>query len=154
MASRPWIPQSTGRITSCGAARGSSPSAGFTSPDRPNVAGSMRRRSGRPRPFHPRSPYGVSKVAGFYLALNYREAMTSPVVMGFCSTTRARGAASNLSRGKITDGVARIKLGLASELLLGNWKPSEMGPTHGTSSCAMHLMLQQPEADDYVVCYG
>jgi GDPmannose 4,6-dehydratase len=105
-------------------------------------------------PFHPRSPYGVSKVAGFYLSLNYREAYNIPCSNGILFNHESPRRGSEFVTRKITDGVARIKLGLASELLLGNLEAKRDWGHARDFVRAMHLMLQQPEADDYVVATG
>jgi GDPmannose 4,6-dehydratase len=105
-------------------------------------------------PFHPRSPYGVSKVAGFYLALNYREAYGIPCSSGILFNHESPRRGLEFVTRKITDGVARIKLGLASELLLGNLEAKRDWGHARDFVRAMHLMLQQPEADDYVVATG
>ena len=105
-------------------------------------------------PFHPRSPYGVSKVAGFYLALNYREAYDLPCSNGILFNHESPRRGYEFVTRKITDGVARIKLGLASELLLGNLEAKRDWGHARDFVRAMHLMLQQPEADDFVVATG
>jgi len=105
-------------------------------------------------PFHPRSPYGVSKVAGFYLSLNYREAYGIPCSNGILFNHESPRRGYEFVTRKITDGVARIKLGLASELLLGNLEAKRDWGHARDFVRAMHLMLQQPEADDYVVATG
>ncbi len=105
-------------------------------------------------PFHPRSPYGVSKVAGFYLSLNYREAYGIPCSSGILFNHESPRRGFEFVTRKITDGVARIKLGLASELLLGNLEAKRDWGHARDFVRAMHLMLQQTEADDYVVATG
>jgi GDPmannose 4,6-dehydratase len=105
-------------------------------------------------PFHPRSPYGVSKVAGFYLSLNYREAYGIACSNGILFNHESPRRGFEFVTRKITDGVARIKLGLASELLLGNLEAKRDWGHARDFVRAMHLMLQQPEADDYVVATG
>jgi GDPmannose 4,6-dehydratase len=105
-------------------------------------------------PFHPRSPYGVSKVAGFYLSLNYREAYGIACSNGILFNHESPRRGFEFVTRKITDGVARIKLGLASELALGNLEAKRDWGHARDFVRAMHLMLQQPEADDYVVATG
>jgi GDPmannose 4,6-dehydratase len=105
-------------------------------------------------PFHPRSPYGVSKVAGFYLALNYREAYGIHCSSGILFNHESPRRGFEFVTRKITDGVARIKLGMASELALGNLEAKRDWGHARDFVRAMHLMLQQPEADDYVVATG
>jgi len=105
-------------------------------------------------PFHPRSPYGISKCAGFQLTVNYREAYGM-----FCSNgilfnhESPRRGLEFVSR-KITNGVARISAGLASELRLGNLDAKRDWGHARDYVQAMHSMLQQREPDDYVVATG
>jgi len=105
-------------------------------------------------PFHPRSPYGISKCAGFQLSVNYREAYGM-----FCSNgilfnhESPRRGLEFVSR-KITNGVARIKSGQASELRLGNLEAKRDWGHAKDYVRAMHLMLQQPAPDDYVIATG
>jgi GDPmannose 4,6-dehydratase len=105
-------------------------------------------------PFHPRSPYGVSKVAGYYLSLNYREAYGIFCANGILFNHESPRRGYEFVTRKITDGVARIKLGLASDLPLGNLEAKRDWGHARDYVRAMHLMLQQPEADDYVVATG
>jgi GDPmannose 4,6-dehydratase len=105
-------------------------------------------------PFHPRSPYGISKVAGFELTRNYREAYGMYCANGILFNHESPRRGFEFVTRKITSTVARIKLGLASELRLGNLE-AQRDWGHATDYVrAMHLMLQQPEADDYVVATG
>ena len=105
-------------------------------------------------PFHPRSPYGISKCAGFQLTVNYREAYGMFCSNGILFNHESPRRGFEFVTRKITDGVARIKLGLASELLLGNLEAKRDWGHARDFVRAMHLMLQQPEADDYVVATG
>jgi GDPmannose 4,6-dehydratase len=105
-------------------------------------------------PFHPRSPYGVSKVAGFYLSMNYREAYGTFCSNGILFNHESPRRGFEFVTRKITDGAARIKLGLANELALGNLEAKRDWGHARDFVRAMHLMLQQPEADDYVVATG
>src|SRR3984885_7582925 len=105
-------------------------------------------------PFHPRSPYGVSKVAGFYLALNYREAYGIPCSSGILFNHESPRRGFEFVTRKITYGVARIKLGLASELRLGNLEAKRDWGHARDYVQAMHSMLQQPSPDDYVIATG
>jgi GDPmannose 4,6-dehydratase len=105
-------------------------------------------------PFHPRSPYGVSKVAGFHLAVNYREAYNIPCYSGILFNHESPRRGFEFVTRKITDGVARIKLGLQTELRLGNLEAKRDWGHARDYVHAMHLMLQQPEADDYVIATG
>jgi GDPmannose 4,6-dehydratase len=105
-------------------------------------------------PFHPRSPYGISKVAGFDLTRNYREAYGMFCVNGMLFNHEGPRRGFEFVTRKISSTVARIKLGLASELRLGNLEARRDWGHAKDYVRAMHLMLQQPEADDYVVASG
>jgi len=105
-------------------------------------------------PFHPRSPYGISKVAGFQLAVNYREAYDMFCCNGILFNHESPRRGLEFVTRKITDGVARIKHGLASELRLGNLDAKRDWGHARDYVRAMHLMLQQPNPDDYVVATG
>jgi len=104
--------------------------------------------------FHPRSPYGISKVAGFHLSLNYREAYGMFCCNGILFNHEGPRRGFEFVTRKITSGVARIKRGLASELSLGNLKAKRDRGHAADYVRAMHLMLQQPKPDDYVVASG
>ena len=105
-------------------------------------------------PFHPRSPYGISKVAGYYLTLNYREAHEMFCVNGMLFNHESPRRGFEFVTRKITHNVARIKLGLASELRLGNLEARRDWGHAADYVRAMHMMLQQPEPGDYVVATG
>jgi GDPmannose 4,6-dehydratase len=104
--------------------------------------------------FHPRSPYGISKCAGFQLTVNYREAYGMFCCNGILFNHESPRRGLEFVSRKITDGVARIKCGLASELRLGNLDAQRDWGHAKDYVRAMHLMLQQPAADDYVVATG
>lgn len=104
--------------------------------------------------FHPRSPYGISKVAGFDLTRNYREAYDMYCVSGILFNHESPRRGYEFVTRKITSTVARIKLGLATELRLGNLDAKRDWGHAKDYVRAMYLMLQQPEADDYVVATG
>jgi GDPmannose 4,6-dehydratase len=104
--------------------------------------------------FHPRSPYGISKVAGFELTRNYREAYDMYCVSGILFNHEGPRRGFEFVTRKITSSVARIKLGLAQELRLGNLEASRDWGHAADYVRAMHLMLQQPTPDDYVVASG
>jgi GDPmannose 4,6-dehydratase len=105
-------------------------------------------------PFYPRSPYGVAKVYGHWITVNYRESYgmfgCSGILFNHESPRRGREFVTR----KVTDGVARIKLGLARELRLGNLDAKRDWGYAGDYVKAMCLMLQQPQADDYVIATG
>ena len=104
--------------------------------------------------FHPRSPYGISKVAGFDLTRNYREAYDMYCVSGILFNHESPRRGYEFVTRKITSTVARIKTGLATELRLGNLDAKRDWGHAADYVQAMHLMLQQPAADDYVVATG
>lgn len=105
-------------------------------------------------PFHPRSPYGISKVAGFELTRNYREAYEMFCVSGILFNHESPRRGHEFVTRKISSTVARIKLGMASELRLGNLEARRDWGHAKDYVRAMHLMMQQPEPDDYVVATG
>ncbi len=105
-------------------------------------------------PFHPRSPYGISKVAGFHLTMNYREAYGMFCCNGILFNHEGPRRGSEFVTRKITQGAARIKLGLASKLQLGNLEARRDWGHAADYVKAMHLMLQQPAPEDYVIASG
>ena len=105
-------------------------------------------------PFYPRSPYGVSKVYGHYITVNYRESYNLFAVSGILFNHESPRRGIEFVTRKITAGVARIKLGLATELRLGNLDSKRDWGFAGDYVRAMWLMLQQPRPDDYVVSTG
>ncbi len=104
--------------------------------------------------FYPRSPYGISKVAGFELTRNYREAYEMFCVSGILFNHESPRRGYEFVTRKISSTVARIKLGLASELRLGNLEARRDWGHAKDYVRAMHLMMQQPAADDYVIATG
>ena len=105
-------------------------------------------------PFYPRSPYGVSKVFGHYITLNYRESYDIFAVSGILFNHESPRRGMEFVTRKVTDGVARIKLGLAGDLGLGNLDACRDWGFAGDYVRAMWLMLQQDTADDYVIATG
>jgi GDPmannose 4,6-dehydratase len=105
-------------------------------------------------PFHPRSPYGVAKVYGHGITVNYRESYGLFACSGILFNHESPRRGLEFVTHKVTDGVARIKLGLASELRLGNLDAQRDWGFAGDYVVAMWLMLQQEEPDDYVVAMG
>ncbi|HEX8088887.1 MAG TPA: GDP-mannose 4,6-dehydratase [Blastocatellia bacterium] len=105
-------------------------------------------------PFHPRSPYGISKVAGFDLTRNYREAYGMYCVGGILFNHESPRRGFEFVTRKITSTVAQIKLGRAPELRLGNLEARRDWGHAADYVRAMYLMLQQPEPDDYVIATG
>jgi GDPmannose 4,6-dehydratase len=105
-------------------------------------------------PFHPRSPYGVAKAYGHFLTVNYRESYGMYAVSGICFNHESPRRGLEFVTRKVTDGVARIKLGVASELRLGNLDVHRDWGYAGDFVRAMWLMLQQAEPTDYVIATG
>ncbi len=105
-------------------------------------------------PFYPRSPYAVAKVYGHYITVNYRESYDLYAVSGILFNHESPRRGLEFVTRKITDGVARIKLGLAKDLRLGNIESCRDWGFAGDYVRAMWMMLQQPQADDYVVATG
>ena len=105
-------------------------------------------------PFYPRSPYGVSKVFGHYITVNYRESYDLYAVSGILFNHESPRRGIEFVTRKVTDGVARIKLGLSATLGLGNLDAHRDWGFAGDYVRAMWLMLQQDQADDYVIATG
>jgi len=105
-------------------------------------------------PFYPRSPYGVAKVYGHYITVNYRESYDLFACSGILFNHESPRRGLEFVTRKVTDGVARIKLGLATELRLGNMDAQRDWGFAGDYVRAMWLMLQQDAPDDYVVSTG
>jgi GDPmannose 4,6-dehydratase len=104
--------------------------------------------------FRPRSPYGISKVAGFHLTTNYRQAYDLYAVSGICFNHESPRRGFEFVSRKVANTVARIKLGLAKKLVLGNLDARRDWGYAGDYVSAMWLMLQQNEPDDYVIATG
>lgn len=105
-------------------------------------------------PFHPRSPYGVAKTYAYFITLNYRESYGLHASNGILFNHESPRRGLKFVTRKITDGVARIKYGLDSELRLGNLEAKRDWGYAGDSAKAMWLMLQQDEPEDYVIAMG
>ena len=105
-------------------------------------------------PFHPRSPYGVSKVFGHWMAVNYREGYGMHVSNGILFNHESPRRGENFVTRKITMGVAAIKKGRAKDLRLGNLDAKRDWGYARDYVEAMWLMLQQPSPDDYVIATG
>ena len=104
--------------------------------------------------FHPRSPYGISKVAGFDLTRNYREAYGMYCCNGILFNHEGPRRGFEFVTRKITSAVARIKLGIASEVRVGNLEARRDWGHAKDYVRAMYMMLQRPEPDDYVIATG
>jgi GDPmannose 4,6-dehydratase len=105
-------------------------------------------------PFYPRSPYGVAKVFGHYITVNYRESYGMFACSGILFNHESPRRGLEFVTRKVTNGVARIKLGLQDQLALGNLDAKRDWGFAGDYVRAMWLMLQQDVADDYVVATG
>lgn len=109
---------------------------------------------GEMTPFYPRSPYGVAKVYGHYLTVNYRESYGLFACSGILFNHESPRRGLEFVTRKITHGIARIKCGLETELRLGNLQAKRDWGFAGDYIRAMWMMLQQPEAEDYVIGTG
>jgi GDPmannose 4,6-dehydratase len=104
--------------------------------------------------FHPRSPYGVSKLFGHWISVNYRESFGIHASSGILFNHESPLRGLEFVTRKVTDGVARIKLGKQTELRLGNIDAKRDWGFARDYVAAMHLMLQQASPDDYVIATG
>ena len=105
-------------------------------------------------PFYPRSPYGVAKAYGHYITVNYRESYDLFASCGILFNHESPRRGKEFVTRKITDGVARIKLGIADKLSLGNMNAERDWGFAGDYVRAMWMMLQQDKPDDFVVATG
>jgi len=105
-------------------------------------------------PFHPRSPYAVAKVYGHHITVNYRESYDLFAASGILFNHESPRRGLEFVTRKISDGVARIKLGLSDELRLGNLDSQRDWGFAGDYVQAMWLMLQHDEADEFVIATG
>src|SRR5207244_4324465 len=105
-------------------------------------------------PFYPRSPYGVAKVYGHFITVNYRESYGMYCCSGILFNHEGPRRGREFVTRKVTDAVARIKLGLQKELRLGNLDARRDWGYAGDYVKAMWLMLQQDVPDDYVIATG
>jgi GDPmannose 4,6-dehydratase len=105
-------------------------------------------------PFYPRSPYGVSKAFGHYITVNYRESYDLFAVSGILFNHESPRRGLEFVTRKVSDGVARIKLGLADHLALGNLDAKRDWGFSGDYVRAMWMMLQSDDPDDFVVATG
>jgi GDPmannose 4,6-dehydratase len=104
--------------------------------------------------FYPRSPYGVAKVYGHWITVNYRESYDIFACSGILFNHESPRRGKEFVTRKVTDGVARIKAGLATQLPLGNLEARRDWGYAGDYVEAMWLMLQQPQPEDYVIATG
>src|SRR3954463_12044274 len=105
-------------------------------------------------PFYPRSPYGVAKVYGHWITLNYRESFNLYAVSGILFNHESPRRGLEFVTRKVTDGAARCKLGISKDLKLGNIEARRDWGFAGDYVDAMWRMLQQDEPDDYVIATG
>ncbi len=105
-------------------------------------------------PFHPRSPYGVAKVYGHWITINYRESYNLFAVSGICFNHESPRRGTEFVTRKIVKAVARIKLGKQKKLILGNMESKRDWGFAGDYVEAMWLMLQQKKPDDFVIGTG
>lgn len=105
-------------------------------------------------PFHPRSPYAISKLYGYWITINFRESYGMFCANGILFNHESPIRGMEFVTRKISDGVARIKLGLANEIRLGNLDSKRDWGFAGDYVEAMWLMLQQKEPDDYIISTG
>ena len=137
------------------ALRQSCPGARFYQASSSEMFGKVRETpQSETTPFHPRSPYGVAKVYGHYITVNYRESYGLFACSGILFNHESPRRGLEFVTRKITHSVARIKLGLASELRLGNLQAKRDWGFAGDYVRAMWLMLQQDQAEDYVIGTG
>jgi GDPmannose 4,6-dehydratase len=153
--------QLTGEITGLGvtrmldAVRTVNPKIRFYQASSSEMFGKVRETPQRETtPFHPRSPYGVAKAYGHYITVNYRESYGLYAASGILFNHESPRRGYEFVTRKISHAVARIKRGLQHELVLGNLDARRDWGFAGDYVKAMHLMLQQPEADDYLVATG
>jgi len=167
LAAQSFVPTSwtqpvlTGEFTALGvtrlldAVRLETPGARFYQASSSEMFGKVRETPQRETtPFHPRSPYGVAKVYAHYITVNYRESYGLFAASGILFNHESPRRGLEFVTRKITDAVARIKLGLASELRLGNLEARRDWGFAGDYVDAMWRMLQQSEPEDYVVGTG
>jgi len=167
LAAQSFVPTSwnqpvlTGEVTALGVARMleairlAHPEARFYQASSSEMFGKVREVPQKETtPFYPRSPYGVAKVYGHWITVNYRESHDIFACSGILFNHESPRRGLEFVTRKITHGVARIKLGLADELRLGNLEARRDWGFAGDYVEAMWLMLQQDEPDDYVVCTG
>src|SRR5687768_2711077 len=167
LAAQSYVPTSwtqpvlTGEFTALGvtrileAIRLVHPAARFYQASSSEMFGKVRETPQRETtPFYPRSPYGVAKVYGHWITVNYRESYDLYAVSGILFNHESPRRGIEFVSRKVTDGVARIKLDLATELRLGNLDAQRDWGFAGDYVDAMWRMLQQPEPRDYVVGTG
>jgi len=167
LAAQSYVPTSwsqpvlTGEFTALGvtrmleAIRLSHPSARFYQASSSEMFGKVRESPQNENTgFHPRSPYGVAKVYGHWITVNYRESYGMYAVSGILFNHESPRRGMEFVTRKVSDAVARIKLGLSTELRLGNLEARRDWGFAGDYVDAMWRMLQRPEPSDYVIGTG
>jgi GDPmannose 4,6-dehydratase len=167
LAAQSFVPTSwsqpvlTGEFTALGvvrlleAVRQVTPEAKFYQASSSEMFGKVREvPQNETTPFHPRSPYAAAKAYGHHITVNYRESYGVFGVSGILFNHESPRRGREFVTRKITDAVARIKLGMAKELRLGNLDSQRDWGFAGDYVRAMYLMLQQDEPDDYVIATG
>ncbi|MBI2580180.1 GDP-mannose 4,6-dehydratase [Candidatus Woesearchaeota archaeon] len=166
LAAQSFVPTSwnqpvlTGEFTALGvtrlleAIRQVSPEVRFYQASSSECFGSAKPPQNENTPFHPKSPYGIAKVYAFWITVNYRESYGMWNCNGILFNHESPRRGMEFVTRKVSDGVARIKLGLAKELRLGNLDAKRDWGFAGDFIKAMWLMLQQPRPDDYVIGTG
>ncbi len=167
LAAQSFIPTSwnqpvlTGEFTALGvtkmleAVRHALPEARFYQASSSEMFGRVRETpQSETTPFYPRSPYGVAKVYGHFITVNYRESFNLFATSGILFNHESPRRGLEFVTRKISNGVARIELGLDKELLLGNLDAQRDWGYAGDYVEAMWLMLQQEEPEDYLVATG
>ncbi len=167
LAAQSFVPTSwgqpvlTGEFTALGvtrmleAVRSVDPSIRFYQASSSEMFGKVREvPQNETTPFYPRSPYGVAKAYGHYITVNYRESYGLFAVSGILFNHESPRRGLEFVTRKVSDGVARIKLGLATDLRLGNLEAQRDWGFAGDYVDAMWRMLQQDAPDDYVVSMG
>ncbi len=153
-------PLLTGEFTALGvtrmldAMRIACPKARFYQASSSEMFGAAKPPQSEDTVFHPRSPYAAAKVYGHYITMNYRESYGLFAVSGILFNHESPRRGLEFVTRKITDGVARIKLGLQKELRMGNLDAKRDWGFAGDYVKAMWLMLQQDQPDDYVIATG
>ena len=154
-------PVLTGEFTALGvtrmleAVRQVKPNAKFYQASSSEMFGKVRQSpQNEQTPFHPRSPYGVAKVYGYWITINYRESYGLFEVNGILFNHESPRRGLEFVTRKISHGVARIFLGLADNILLGNLEAKRDWGFAGDYVEAMWMMLQQKKPDDYVIATG
>ncbi|MBI3792408.1 MAG: GDP-mannose 4,6-dehydratase [Gemmatimonadetes bacterium] len=154
-------PVLTGEFTALGvtrileAMRKAAPKARFYQASSSEMYGKVQETPQREEtPFYPRSPYGVAKVYGHWITVNYRESFNLYAVSGILFNHESPRRGTEFVTRKVTDAVARIKLGLATEVRLGNLDARRDWGFAGDYVDAMWRMLQQDTPDDYVIGTG